>query len=94
MTKKSFKQALENDNSPAEAFLTLSAPAEPRSGRGSWSHRETYCLREESKSKRVNLLMRPSVYEAAKAAADREGLSFNALVNHLVEDYLEEGERQ
>lgn len=104
MAKKSFKHALETEGNPAAAFLTQPAttapepeaaqPMETGGGRGRWTHRDAYHIGDEAKSRRVNILLKPSVHEAAKIAANREGLSFNALVNHLLEDYLErEGQR-
>lgn len=42
----------------------------------------------ETKSRRVNLLMRPSVYEKAICAANEMDISFNEYVNRLIEDDL------
>ena len=44
-----------------------------------------YVLERESKSKRVSLLVRPSVYDAAKEIAKEKGQSFNDYINDLLE---------
>ena len=44
--------------------------------------------RRETKSKRVNLLVRPSVYEAIVQKADAEGVSVNELINTFMERIL------
>ena len=43
----------------------------------------------ESKTKRVMLLVKPSVYESVREAAQGRGLSFNGYVNQLLEKALE-----
>lgn len=44
----------------------------------------------ETKTKRVQLVMQPSLYEKAKAAADDKGLSFNSYVHQVLEEALKE----
>lgn len=46
---------------------------------------KTYGYGAEAKSKRVQLLVKPSVYSKIKDKADAEGLSFNELVHRLLE---------
>ena len=43
-----------------------------------------YELKPESKSKRLNLLIRPTVYEALKDKAKAEGVSANEYINNLI----------
>ena len=43
-----------------------------------------YELKPESKSKRLNLLIRPTVYEAIKDKAKAEGVSTNEYINNLI----------
>ena len=43
----------------------------------------------ETKSKRVQLLVQPSVYEAVKAKAKAEGISINEAVNRALRSYTE-----
>ena len=40
----------------------------------------------EIKSKRVQLLMQPSLYEKIKNQAEKEGLSFNAYVHKILDE--------
>ena len=49
---------------------------------------------QEAKSRRVQLLIKPSLYDRIKAAADRKGASVNALMNALLEYALQEEEKQ
>ena len=51
-----------------------------------------YKLVKESKSGRINLLVRPSTKEALKEEADRRGISTNELINKILEDYIEDQE--
>lgn len=43
----------------------------------------------ETKSKRVQLLVQPSVYEAVKARAKAEGISTNEAINTALREYVE-----
>ena len=45
---------------------------------------------KESKSARVNLLMKPSVKQELTDYAKRTGTSMNDIINMLVEDFLKE----
>ena len=42
----------------------------------------------ECKTKRVQLLMQPSLYERAKKQAEAEGLSFNSYIHKILEENL------
>lgn len=44
--------------------------------------------RPEAKSRRVQVLMKPSQHDALKALATREGISVNEAINEAIEDYL------
>ena len=46
----------------------------------------------ETKTKRVQLLMQPSVYEAVKARASGEGKSVNECIHSILEAAVREGE--
>ncbi|SFS07854.1 hypothetical protein [Anaeromicropila populeti] len=41
--------------------------------------------KEESRSKRVNLLLKPSLYKKAKEKCDEMGISVNECINQLLE---------
>lgn len=43
----------------------------------------------ETKSKRVQLLVQPSVYEAVKAKAKANGISTNEAINEALREYTE-----
>lgn len=45
---------------------------------------------EETKSKRLNLLVKPSVYEQFKKVATMEQDSVNNLINNIMENVIEE----
>lgn len=47
-------------------------------------------VKRETKSKRVNLLVRPSVYEAVVRKAEAEGVSVNELINSIMENLVQE----
>lgn len=47
-------------------------------------------IKRETKSKRVNLLVKPSVYEAIVAKAEENGVSVNELMNSYMEDILKQ----
>lgn len=44
--------------------------------------------KKERKSKRLNLLIYPSVYEACKREADEQGESINEIINFILKDYF------
>jgi len=44
----------------------------------------------EIKSRRVQALVQPSVYEAVKARAQAEGISVNEAINNALRAYIEE----
>lgn len=48
-----------------------------------------YKLVKESKTTRMQLLMRPLTKQALKRTADAKGVSMNDLVNDIIEEYLE-----
>ena len=43
----------------------------------------------ETKSKRVQILVQPSVHEAVKAKAKAEGISTNEAINEALREYVE-----
>lgn len=44
-----------------------------------------YVLKPEGKSKRLNLLISPTLYESVKAAAQAQGISVNAYINETLQ---------
>lgn len=45
--------------------------------------------KKETKSKRVNLVLQPSLYERAQAFADANNISFNEMVSQLLQQLTE-----
>lgn len=85
--KKSFKA----DLNPAMQFI--STPAEeteiregtPRAGEAPEGYKVNP-LYIEKRSKRLQLLIQPSLYDKIKAQADAEGCSTNDFIHRLLED--------
>lgn len=78
---------------PTELFLStpqeISEPAEMMAADPeSFTVPEGYRLIRESKSKRLQLLVTPTIAANMKAAAMIEGISLNELCNRIFEDYL------
>ena len=44
----------------------------------------------EKKTRRVQLVMQPSLYDKVKLKAEKSGLSFNECVHAILEDYVKE----
>lgn len=65
------------ESTPAEEDASSPAPVTRRKRK-----------RPEAKSRRVQVLMKPSRHEALKAIAAREGISVNEAINEAIEDYL------
>lgn len=79
--------------SPALAFISGAKPAEqvketqspekaPEGMRLNPEYIEKYI---EKRSKRVQIIMQPSLFEKAKAKAESRGISFNDYVHKLIE---------
>ena len=87
--KKSFKQQI----NPAMQFITpqeepgkaTETPAKATDAPEGYKVNPLYI---ETKSRRLQLLVQPSLYEAIKARATAEGLSVNELVHTLLEDVV------
>lgn len=94
-TKKTFKDSMEN---PAELFITTKKPAETATEAGTLQGKlpkapEGYHINPlyiENKSRRLQLLVKPSIVDKLKERAKRENTSVNDLVNILLEEALRE----
>ncbi len=80
MGKKSFK------DTPTAAAMFISEPAVPETVPQGFKINHALV---ETKSKRVQLLMQPSLHSRVKAAADAQGISFNDYVHRALERALE-----
>ena len=82
MAKKTFKESMGN---PAMQFIsTPTAPKKEEIPEGYKRNPEFI----ETKSKRVQLLVKPSTVEKLKARAKAEERSFNDLVNSILEESI------
>lgn len=83
--KKSFIDSIEN---PAEVFISAPTAAKPQGEQPPQGFKPNpeYI---ETRSKRVQLLMQPSLYKQLKARAKREKRSLNDLVHSILEKNAE-----
>ena len=89
MGKKSFKDNL----NPAMQFISAPIEAEPEERPRPDKPPEGYKLNPlyiEKKSRRLQLLIQPSLFGKVKARADREGKSVNELIHSILEDETRE----
>lgn len=94
MTKKSF-----TDTAAAAAFITQPKPASTQNTNAPTGAQETELLimyrkpkcapGEEARTRRSQLLTRPSLYNAAIKYAQTMRISFNSLVELAIEDYMQ-----
>jgi len=89
MAKKDFKQ-----NNPALNFISsqeepVSKEELPAKAPEGYKINPLYI---ETKSKRVNLLMQPSVVDRMKKLSQERGISLNEAINEAVREYLEREE--
>ena len=83
--KKSFIDSIEN---PAEVFISAPTAAKPQGEQPPQGFKPNpeYI---ETRSKRVQLLMQPSLYKQLKAKAKREKRSVNDLIHSILEENAE-----
>lgn len=87
-SKKSFKTELKN---PAMSFISNpepETPAEPKQETAPSGYKKNP-MYVETKSRRVQLLMQPGLYEKVRARASGEGKSFNDYVHALLEKAMD-----
>lgn len=89
MAKKTFKDNPDFKDNPAMFFITAPEPEEKPAEERAESFRPAP-RHMESKSKRLQLLIRPSTAEKLKARAGAEGTSVNDLINTILEEALRE----
>lgn len=100
MSKKSFAGSL-TATAPAMSFIPSASqpteehsapkePQEPKAGPGVEAVKVPAIVRIEAKSKRLQLLIKPSLHTALKAKAKAEGDSLNNLINRILEAYSHE----
>lgn len=52
------------------------------------TQRRKHRQKEETKNRRMQALVKPSLYNALKAIAERDGISVNEALNEAIEDYI------
>lgn len=84
MTKKDFSGVSDN----ALAFLSDETIEEAEKGRKpARKPKRTYRQEKEAKTRRVQLLIQPSIYEAIQRKADKEDLSVNEAIIQAIIKY-------
>lgn len=80
---------------PTAAFISSmpqeETPAAPTDSAEGFTVPEGYKLIRESKSKRLQLLVTPTIAANLKTAAAVEGISLNELCNRIFEEFLKRG---
>lgn len=96
MAKKSYKDQLQKSasqfvstDSPDETPATPTGQARPKEAPEGYKINPEYI---EKKTRRVQLLMKPSLYEQVKARADETGDSVNEYIHTILEQVIEEGQ--
>lgn len=87
--RKTFKENI----SPAMQFITRPEETSPPASQAE-APPEGYKLNPlyiETRSKRLQLLLQPSLYARVKARADQEGKSVNDLIHTILEEAAPEG---
>lgn len=83
MAKKNFKDIDLSELNPAYNFIsTEEAPKEPDTAPEGYKVNPLYI---EKKSRRLQLLLQPSLYDLIKDKADSEGTSVNNLIHEILE---------
>lgn len=83
MAKKSFKDSI----SPAMQFISQPLEESPKAETPPEGYKVNP-LYIEKKSRRLQLLIQPSLYDKVKARADREGRSLNELIHSILEEEM------
>lgn len=68
----------------------ISSAAEPQPAAEGFTIPEGYTLRKESKTARLQLLVRPTTKERMRKLAAAQGISLNELINQILDEYVEE----
>ncbi len=95
MKKKSFRNDLEGIQNPAMSFISKDS-IERAEGKTypEQSTKQTGAasgyMKEERKTKRVQLLITPSLYAAIKEKAEAAGTSTNNYINYILKAEVEE----
>ncbi len=86
--KKSFKAELESN--PALTFISTAEEQTPEPEPTAAEPARRIYPRQETKSRRWQVLIRPSLHEAVCNEAERRGISVNAALNDVLAEYFAE----
>ena len=75
---------------PLEYFITA---GKNKAAGPTASKAEAGPAKPETKSKRLNLLLRPSIYEELKEISHENYTSINNMINEILEQYIKEKRR-
>lgn len=91
MAKKEFKTnpAMQFISAPEEEKATPKKTAKKEEPATALTAPAGYVLKRESKSERMQLLVRPTTKQALKKLADDKGISVNDLANTIFDEYIE-----
>ena len=82
MPKKDFK------NNPALRFLSAADPAEPTQEAAPQYPMKRNPLYIETKSRRVQLMFQPSLYNKIKTLATEQGKSINDTIHSILDEHI------
>lgn len=91
MSKKTFKSNLEKIENPALQFISNATNKEQTKEKEQDVHAsspEGYKLVPEAKSKRLQLLMQPSLYSKIKEKAEETGTSVNDTIHSILSEAI------
>lgn len=81
------KKGFANIESPVNKFIST-VTTETELVKVDQAQTQTAVVKKETKSKRLQLLVYPSIYEACKRKADSTGESVNEIINEILKDYF------
>ena len=91
MSKKTFKSSLEKIENPALQFISNAASKKRTERKEQDIYAPTpegYRLVPEAKSKRLQLLIQPSLYNRVKQRANENGTSVNDTIHNILSSVL------
>lgn len=90
MAKKSFNPNIEEQlQNPETAFISTAVIEEPKEAPEAPVLPLGYVIRKETKSKKTQIAMQPSLFNAVRELAVKEGESFNEMLHILLREALE-----
>ena len=94
MTGKDFTTTAKQTINPALSFISKQEPIPEPATTEPATIAPMKRLYVETKSKRVQLLMQPTLHKRLKRLANEQGLSFNEFIHSTLEAYADEEEKR